>query len=276
VKVWEALLDDMPMEAMLRNLATMTRIGLIKPLGAETKIITSKLRDADAICRSRLHPLKILAALVTYQSGKSVRGENTWTPVQAIVDALNDAFYLAFGNVDPTGKNILLALDVSGSMGSGSIGAMPGMTPRVASTAMALVTANVEPNYHIMGFSHTLIPVPVSPRQRLDDALRITSNIPFGGTDCALPMIYALQNNLKVDAFVIYTDSETYANPRMHPVQALREYRRKTGIQAKLIVVGMLSNGFTIADPDDKGCLDVVGFDTATPSVLSGFIAGEI
>jgi 60 kDa SS-A/Ro ribonucleoprotein len=39
-----------------------------------------------------------------------------------------------------------------------------------------------------------------------------------------------------------------------------------------LVVVGMVSNGFSIADPDDAGMLDVVGFDTATPAVIADFI----
>jgi 60 kDa SS-A/Ro ribonucleoprotein len=33
----------------------------------------------------------------------------------------------------------------------------------------------------------------------------------------------------------------------------------------------MVSNGFTIADPNDSGMLDVVGFDTATPSIIADF-----
>lgn len=45
---------------------------------------------------------------------------------------------------------------------------------------------------------------------------------------------------------------------------------------AKLIVVGMQSNGFTIADPEDKGMLDVVGFDSAAPQVMSLFAEGQI
>ena len=44
------------------------------------------------------------------------------------------------------------------------------------------------------------------------------------------------------------------------------------GIRAKLIVVGMTSNGFSIADPDDAGSLDVVGFDSAVPSVMADFV----
>jgi 60 kDa SS-A/Ro ribonucleoprotein len=59
-------------------------------------------------------------------------------------------------------------------------------------------------------------------------------------------------------------------------VQALREYRQRTGIPARLTVVGMVSNGFTIADPNDGGMLDVVGFDSAAPALISDFGAGRI
>ena len=62
-------------------------------------------------------------------------------------------------------------------------------------------------------------------------------------------MLWALAKKVLVDTFVIYTDSETWVGS-IHPVQALLDYRRKTGIPAKLVVVGMVSNGFSIADPD--------------------------
>lgn len=57
----------------------------------------------------------------------------------------------------------------------------------------------------------------------------------------------------------------------MHPTVALQLYRNKMGIPAKLIVCGMVSNSFTIADPTDAGMFDVVGFDAATPQVISVF-----
>ena len=88
-------------------------------------------------------------------------------------------------------------------------------------------------------------------------------------------MLDALKHNLAVDAFIVYTDSETWAG-KIHPVQALREYRQKTGIPAKLVVVGMTSNGFTIADPEDAGMLDVVGFSTSTPSAIADFVADRL
>ena len=95
-----------------------------------------------------------------------------------------------------------------------------------------------------------------------------------GSTDCALPMLWAAEKNIEADAFVILTDSETWAGT-IHPTQALAKYRKQFNNDAALIVVGMTATEFTIADPTDPRQLDVVGFDTATPNLISGFIRGE-
>jgi 60 kDa SS-A/Ro ribonucleoprotein len=290
--VWEALLEEMPMTALIRNLATMTRVGVLAPGSDGTATAVARLGDADRIRRARVHPIALLAALRTYAAGHGARGRGTWTPVREVVDALDAAFYTAFRNVEPTGKRLLLALDVSGSMTWGRVAGIPGLTPRDASAALALVTAATEDRYEVLGFfagrrgwktgtnrmgwgEDGLTPLPISPRQRLDDAVEAVSDLPFGGTDCALPMRYAQARGRKIDTFVIYTDSETWAGD-VHPAQALRDYRHASGIDARLVVVGMVSNGFSIADPADPGMLDVVGFDTATPQLISDFARGAL
>ena len=291
--VWEALLERMPITAMIRNLATMTRAGLIAPGTDAASLVAQRLRDGERLRRGRVHPIALLIAQRTYASGRGLRGRGSWSPVATIVDALDDAFHLAFGNVRPTGKRLLLALDVSGSMAYSQIAGVPGLSARDASAAMALVTLASDPDAEVVGFhagrrswtartsgrfagrSDGLTPLPLSARQRLDDAVRRVSNLPFGGTDCALPMLYAMDRARSVDTFVIYTDSETWAGD-VHPAAALRRYRRATGIAARLIVVGMVANRFTIADPRDPGMLDVVGFDTSTPEVIGGFARGDM
>jgi len=268
--VWDALLVDMPITALIRNLATMTRVGLAVAGADATKAIVQRLGHADQLVRARVHPIAVLAALTTYQGGKGVRGDAAWTPVAAIVDALDGAFYRSFGAVEACGQRMLLALDVSGSMGGGAVAGVPGLSPRIASAAMALITAATEREHAFVAFQDKLTELDLSPRQRLDDVVRTISGLPFGGTDCALPMTWAKEARRKVDVFVVYTDSETW-HGGVHPSVALQQYRQATGIAAKLIVVGMTSNGFTIADPDDAGMLDVVGFDTAAPSVIADF-----
>ncbi|WP_428261699.1 TROVE domain-containing protein [Haliangium sp.] len=269
-KVWEALLVKMPMTAMIRNLAVMTRVGLLASMSEATRTVVSRLESREALRRARVHPIAVLAALMTYKAGRGARGQHTWTPVGKIVDALDRGFYNSFGAVQPAGKRTLLALDVSGSMGWGTIAGIPGLTPRVASAAMALVTAATEPDYTVVAFSTSLRTLDISPRQRLDAVLRRTAKLPFGGTDCAQPMLWAQKHKVPVETFVVYTDSETWYG-KVHPAKALERYRHTMGIPAKLIVVGMVSNGFSIADPNDTGMLDVVGFDTAAPNLMSDF-----
>ncbi|MDQ5824388.1 MAG: TROVE domain-containing protein [Chloroflexota bacterium] len=289
VAVWEALLQRMPMEAMLRNLATMTRVGLIAPMSEATRHVVQQLGDEERLRASRLHPIKVLSALTTYQAGRGVRGKATWSPVAQVVDALDGAFYKAFGNVPSTGKRWLLALDVSGSMSVPIMG-IPGLSARSASAAMSMVTAATEPQHTIVAFSAPsrgaygaqwgggdpgMTRLTISPRQRLDDVVAKLDAIPMGGTDCSLPMRWALEHRVEADVFVVYTDSETwYGN--IHPAQALKQYRDRMGIPAKMVVVAMTSNGFSIADPDDAGMLDVVGFDTATPAVMTDFVTGGV
>ena len=253
--VWEALLEtDMPMTALIRNLATLTRVGLLAPGSDATQLVLDQLRDKARLRAARVHPIAVLAAMKTYAQGRGVRGHTTWDPVTSVVDALDGAFYATFQNVEPTGKRWLLALDVSGSMGGGVVAGVPGLTPRIATGAMALVTAATEHRNTVVAFSAPsgggyggafgggdagIAPVPISPRQRLDDVLALTDKIPMGGTDCALPMRWALKQKLKFDVFVVYTDSETWFGD-VHPAQALRQYREKMGIPARVVVLSML------------------------------------
>ncbi len=274
-KVWEALLEEMPMMAMVRNLANMTRLGLVAPLSEAARTVAERLGDKERILKARVHPMALLVALKTYQSGghfSGSRSKYTWEPVSQVVDALDAAFYLAFGNVVPVGRPLVLALDVSGSMSAGWVAGAP-VTPREAAAAMALVTASVEPSVQIISFQHEIVPFEVSPRERLDVVVRRTQGLPFGRTDCAQPMIWAERLTVGADGFVIYTDSETWSGA-IHPAQALDSYRRKSHRPAKLVVVALTANPFTIADPTDSGMLDCVGFDTATPNLISDFLRG--
>lgn len=270
VAVWEALLEDMPITAMIRSLAKMTDVGLLKPLSTATRRVCDALADVKRLKQGRVHPIAVLAALKVYEQGHGERGSLKWTPVGQIVDALDSAFRLAFETVEPTGKKHFLALDVSGSMTWGNIAGMPGITPRIGSAAMSLITAGVEPNWEIMGFADKLVPINITPKMSLANVISTIERVPMGGTDCALPMLHAAKEKIEVDTFVVYTDSETWFG-KVHPFEALKQYREKMGRPAKLIVVGMLANKFSIADPNDAGMLDVVGFDTAAPNVMASF-----
>jgi 60 kDa SS-A/Ro ribonucleoprotein len=275
-EIWEALLaNGLPQTALIRQLPRLTRLGLLEPHGPWARIVAEQLTDADRLRKARVHPVNVLVAQRTYSAGHGARGGRTWTPERRIVDALDAAFYNAYAAVEPTGKRMLLALDVSGSMRS-PVSGLP-IRCREASAALALVTAATESAYEIVGFTSKrmfrdteLTRLAISPRQRLDDAIRAVTELPFGGTDCSLPMRYAVRRKLAIDTFVVYTDNETWYGD-IHPHQALQRYRQVMGIDARLVVVAMTASGRTIADPSDPGMLDVSGFDSAVPGLISDF-----
>ena len=191
---------------------------------------------------------------------------------QGVYDAMEDGFYLGFDAVEPTGKNIVVALDVSGSMTwpEHRVNGLASMTSREAAGAMALITARTEPNVHIQAFSHQLVEVDITKRDKLTSAMQKIDRIPMGGTDCALPMKWATRGRIPVDSFYIFTDAQTWAGGQ-HVHEALVEYRQKMNRDAKLVCVGFGASKMTIANPDDPGMLDVVGFDTATPAIMADF-----
>lgn len=298
-QMWAAIVPTMGIGALVRNLGRLTAN---RTLGSQVVLqsVVQRLQDPTEITRSRIHPMQVLLALKTYATGQGDKGSLSWLPVPDVLDALDSAFYLAFTNVERTGKAHLLALDVSGSMGARVAGSS--LTAREAACAMAAVTINTEERVHCIGFTggqynrvkgagyyrlgtydrvdsqstDDVSMLPFSRKQRLDDMVARTAALPFGPTDCALPMLHAMKHGIKADVFVIYTDNESWVGS-IHATQALRDYRQQTGISdARLVVCAVSATRYSVADPHDPHMLDVVGFDSATPQLIADFVAGRV
>ena len=165
--IWEALLEHMPMTAMIRNLGKMSAIGMLSPGSSHEATITSRLGDIGALRKAMMHPFTVLVALLTYTRGKGERGCLTWSPNKAILEALDSAFYLTFTLVEPTNKRYLLAVNVSSSMFGGSVNGCSGISPGTVAAALALVIARTEPLCEIVAFSNAMVPLEVGPHMKL-------------------------------------------------------------------------------------------------------------
>ena len=289
-RVWEAMLPSMGMTAVFRNLRNMIKIGYISQGSDALRDVIAKISDEEALRRGRIHPAQVFLALKGInphfgrdQSRSSgIRygkpDDTQFVAPQALERALEDVFYKTFENVEPTGKNILVALDVSASMDqpvSTGLG-----TAMEWSALMAMVTVRSELYADTFAFSQGFTELPIRANDSLSAVIRKISGLPFQGTDCGLPMKWARENKRDYDAFLVYTDSETWAGKRS-PMQELRDYRKNSrnksrkkshSHEAKLGVIAMVSSSFSIADPNDKHTMDVVGMDTTVPAVLSDFI----
>lgn len=275
--VWKACLPNIGNWAVIRNLATFTRMGLSDDRAFVGDVI-------ERIRRShRVHPVTILEALRTYQSGGRLgRSTNAQYKPQGLwIAALEDALDASFtGGVESTNRDVYVGLDVSGSMGSAVSGSAV-LSCRDVGAALALAIVKNEPWSTVKGFTSggrenwradtMLTDLNFSPRSTFGEAVQQTANLPFGGTDCALPMIDAHAHQLGVDTFIVITDNETWAGS-MHPMEALKEYRKRSGRKAQLAVIALTATNFSIADPADPLTLDFVGFSSDLPKALAAFM----
>jgi 60 kDa SS-A/Ro ribonucleoprotein len=274
-KILEALLQKMPVTALVRNLGNLAKAGVTTPFSDGTKRAIDILTNIEGLRKSRIHPMAIYLAMMTYGSGQGERGSGTWTPVPGIMDSLSIAFYNSMPNVVPSGKKILFALDTSGSMKQG-YGFGPGIlrSPMAKAAAMALIAAKTEPFHEIIGVDTSIQNVGITSAMRLDQAILEVARHGGGGTNLSLPYDYLSSRGYDVDGIVVYTDSETWAG-RTQPAQALEVYRRKMGHPVRNVVVSMEANTHTVGDLKDPLTLQCVGLDASVPQTISQFIAGE-
>lgn len=274
-KLWMSLMYDMPIMALLRNLGRLSSLGLLNEFTSDQSEVIRKLTNDEAITKSRIHPFHYLLAAKTYAQGHGIKGNLTWVPNMEIVEALTVGFEKAFKNVEPSGKNFYVGVDVSGSMGWSTDS---GLTAREAAAAMSMIVKRSENNVLVRGFSDKLVDIPITKTMGLQSVIQHMSEIPMGSTDCALPMIDAEMRDLDVDVFVVMTDNETWVG-RVHPSDALRNYNRKRQSQgkppAKLVVCAFTATNFSIADPNNPNMLDIAGLDASIPALVSEFAKGE-
>ena len=285
--VWEALLygepgkGGMPLTALIRNLGNLTKHGVLAAGSDAEKYVVGELLNQTRLAKARIHPISLFIALKTYGSGRGFKGSGTWGPVNSVLDALGAAFYLAMGNVAPTGKRLVLGLDVSGSMGShygGAVNGIPNCAPREVVAAMALVHVRTEPIAPlVLPFDTRPYEFEVSKDEKLDRLIHRLAQYGGGGTNCEIPIgAAALPNVTPVapDAVVIYTDNETWAG-RRHVSEALVDARARNP-HLKIVCAATTATNQQIADPKDPLTFGVCGFDAAAPTLINEFIGGAL
>jgi 60 kDa SS-A/Ro ribonucleoprotein len=264
-KIWVYLIPQMPITALLKNLNKITHLHILNDYPEILELIKRKIES------TYVNPLQVLITLKTYKSGQGMKGGLKWEANKEIVSLLESKFYASFEKLKKTNKKILLALDVSASMSWNTVCGIDSLTAAEVSCAMTMMFDYVEKDVDIMGFSSEFKRLNISSSRCLGANLEHVKDNTFGHTDCALPFVWASENNKSYDAIIVFTDNETNCN-KVDPSMALELYRNKTGIDTKLIVVGLTSNGFTIANPEDHNMMDICGFDASVYDTIREFL----
>lgn len=290
--VQRALLPHMPVHAMIRNLGNLSASGVLADQ-EQASLVVQKITDKDVLRKARVHPFAILLATLIYKTGAGFRGSKTWTPSKTILSALEDAYDLAFDYVQPTGKRILVGVDISGSMNAPCNGTP--ITASTAAVAMAVTLSRLEPHAVVVQFDTAVQRIlPITKRTGIA-GLEASNG---GGTDLSAPVRWATGDETMMgrstlwgggfgnvgrptsqlkpvraefDAFVILTDNETWAG-RSHPTETLVAYRKAVNPKAKLVCCAMTAGHANIVDPDDPLQFGCAGLDANLPSLVADFI----
>ena len=264
---WQLLFEDMPIGATLRNLGSLSEIGVLRfDQIKNLDILERRLLDKKRARKARIHPLNILSASKVYASGGRLgRSQKTWSPVSRIMDILEKMLENSFEFQEPTGKVFLHAIDVSGSMQWSPL-PTSGLTCSEIAATLALATAKVERNYAIRGFSNRFIDLEITSQDSFRSALNKVAH-PYGSTDASVAYQWAITNKIKIDVFCFWTDCESW-DGLQHPAQALAEYRRKVNPNAKAIYTTLQSSQVELSDPKDPNSFDFAGFDPSIPKAI--------
>ena len=267
-EVLKFLLPNMPLVALVRNLNRFAKADLTKGNSPTTKAIVQKLTNEEFVQKSGMHPVNVINSMLTYSSGYGVKGGSSWPVNQNIVDALQTTYELSLKTIIPTGKKILIGVDISGSMNSPVNGMQ--MSAAQIANVLAVTILKTEKNAEMVWFDTNLSTPTFGRRTSIDEVLK---NSPCGGgTDCAQPIVYAANNLESYDAILILTDTETWAGPR-HGIEVLQSYRRTVNKDVKVIEIAMVSNGTSTMPDNDKNLLRVVGFDATVVNVINKYLA---
>lgn len=306
-KVWEALLPNLGLTAIMRNLNKLTIAGLMRNGTSTQRFVMDRLTSVDQIRKARIHPMNALVSMKAYALGRGLKGSLTWNPEMSVTNALEEMFYKSYGNVKDTGKVIMVGIDGSGSMstpcrGTDSAGLIQAVE---VATALAMVYLNtqsfsfsglwdtqyvpmsdkVDPvswiaNYdsYRYGYGRTSSSgIPSIKGMRLNDALKVVKTCSgSGGTNASATYDYAKANKMHINVFLQITDAQTWYGGS-HTYQAFNQYKNESGNgSSRSIIAQVASDKGQLSDPNDSSQLEIIGFDLSAVDVVEKFMAGVI
>lgn len=274
---------------MLRmNLNTFARYKVFE-LEGMTEAIAARLVDAEAIRSSRVLPYQLLM---------------TWSALDAAVptaiqQALEAALDIALANVPELLGDVVVAVDVSGSMHSAVTGHRQGATSKLrcvdAAGLFAAALKRVNPQLRIMPFD-TQVHSDVNSLSLKERAVAWLGKKPQaepirvmalakhlaakggGGTHTALPLQLLNTEQSHVDLMIYFSDNESWADPqRGRGTEMMRQWERlkQRCPNAKLVCVDLQPYTTTQAQ-ERSDVLNIGGFSDEVFRLIGLFARGEL
>lgn len=215
-ETWEKLIDSgkVGYMALLRNLN-----NILKANPRNVGKVLAKIADPVAVRKSKQLPFRFLSAYKTVNASSKV-----YDALEAAVDASID-------NLPKIPGTTVIAVDISGSMGS-KISSKSDVRCCEIAMMLGMIANRICENAILYTFDTEIKKYDVSHRNGILYTT-IHSNMYGGGTNMSLPFQKMIQSRVKCDRVIILSDNEVNSGYTWYcrkTVQALAdEYRRTTG-----------------------------------------------
>lgn len=264
---WKALAMNASWQSLRQNLNHFARHGVFEDAHVLRKVV-AKLRDAEEIRRARVFPYQLLTAF-----------QATSKLPKAIGAALQDAMEVATRNVPALRGDVVVAVDVSGSMASPVTGYRKGSTTATRCVdAAALVAACIQrthPGARVMPFDTDVRKLRLNPRDSVMAQAQQLAKLCGGGTNVSAPLAKLNRDKAKVDLLVLVSDNESWRDTRSGgATETMRQWEtiKSRNPQAKLVCID-LQPVATSQTVERNDVLHVGGFSDAVFDLIANFAA---
>ena len=275
---WTTIARNAPWQMTRMNLNTFQRHGVFADR-AMVEVIAGRLRDREAIRRSRVFPYQLLTAFKAAEANNGIPRE--------ITEALQDAMEIAIENVPEMDGKVWIFPDVSGSMRSAVTGYRPGATSTVRCIDVAALFAAAilrkNPTAEVMPFESNFVDVRLNPRDSVMTNADKLSSLPAGGTNCSAPLRELNRRKADGDVIIYVSDNESWIDSPAYgrfggsPTETMKQWGefKNRNLNAKLVCIDIQPNAHTQAQ-ERTDILNVGGFSDQVFTLVSDFAAGNM
>lgn len=264
---WGELARNASWQALRMNLNTFQRHGVF---GDPQRVaeIAARLRDERAIAKARAFPYQLMSA---YNAGDGLPAP--------ILQALQDAMEIATRQVPALDGEVVVAVDVSGSMGAPVTGYRKGATSKVRCVDVAaLIAACIQRNHpgaRVLPFDTSVRSLRLNPRDSVTTQAGQLAALCGGGTSVSAPFAALNRERANVDLMVLVSDNESWRDTRQGgATAAMREWAqiKARNPRARLVCIDLqpVATAQTVESAD---VLHVGGFSDAVFDLIATFAA---
>ncbi|MEH6420488.1 RNA-binding protein [Pseudomonas sp. CGJS7] len=264
---WTQLARTVSWQTLRMNLNTFQRHGVFDDPAVVYEVV-ARLTDVDELRNARAFPYQLLSA---YQAGGGLPAP--------IVGALQDAMEIATRQVPALQGEVVVAVDVSGSMGSPVTGYRKGASTQTRCVDVAaLIAACIQRNHpgaRVLPFDDEVRKLRLNPRDSVTTQAAQLAALCGGGTSVSAPLAQLNRENAKVDLLVMVSDNESWCDTRQGgQTRTMREWAavKARCPDARMVCIDLQPNP-TSQTVESADVLHIGGFSDAVFDLLAVYAA---